>query len=273
MESLPITYVSYHSALRFCNWYQHGQPTREQGDQKIQASTEEGSAFFVQLPNGEEQAVACDNARYFLPNEDQWMKGVYHLMLDGAEWVTQFNSSDTLLMIPTICNSALTDQKLSEHQRSINSAPLYDSSAAALGEERVGFRIATIVPYSALANRETASIVAKKEAPTISTKGSNKTLKCIEDLIQWMLFSLDVVMLLWVLGEIIASVLCLILVPEFFAIVMTEIPFLALCFSIETPFSLILLPTVLSFLMDWITKDGYTTDIIFLIVDTLNVFI
>jgi hypothetical protein len=165
-------------------------------------------------------------------------------------------------MIPTICNSALTDQKLSEHQRSINSAPLYDSSAAALGEERVGFRIATIVPYSALANRETASIVAKKEAPTIPTKGSHETLKFIEDLIQWILFVWDFVTFLWVLGQIIASALCPILMPGFLTIVMTEIPF-----------SLILLPMLLSFFMDWMTKDGYTADTIFLIVDILKVFI
>ncbi len=61
-ENAAVTYVSWHDALRYCNWL-HG------GD------TEEGAYRFA----GETiVAPRQAGARYFLPTEDQWYKAAYY---------------------------------------------------------------------------------------------------------------------------------------------------------------------------------------------------
>ena len=78
-DQLPITYVSYNNALRFCNWYQNGMPTSLQGDDAVVASTENGAYHFTQLENGMEKAVLSKHhAICTLATEDQWMKAAYY---------------------------------------------------------------------------------------------------------------------------------------------------------------------------------------------------
>lgn len=82
-EQLPIIYVSWFSAARFCNWMHNGQPQGDEGP----ATTETGAYAL----NGAMQDVAGDantpasdfcklspGAKYFLPTEDMWVKAAYY---------------------------------------------------------------------------------------------------------------------------------------------------------------------------------------------------
>ncbi|MFI0347811.1 MAG: formylglycine-generating enzyme family protein [Chthoniobacterales bacterium] len=70
--SLPITYVSYYSAMRFCNWLQNGQPTGAEGPE-----TTETGAYTL---NGTNVLVTVrENASWRLPTEDEWYKAAYYI--------------------------------------------------------------------------------------------------------------------------------------------------------------------------------------------------
>ena len=66
----PVTYVSWLSALRFCNWLHNGQP---EGDQD--ASTTEDGAY--ELVPGDDFPARKAGAMYFLPSVDEWYKAAY----------------------------------------------------------------------------------------------------------------------------------------------------------------------------------------------------
>jgi hypothetical protein len=54
------------------------------------------------------------------------------------------------------------------------------------------------------------------------------------------------------------------------ALALIQVPLLAMLFSAEVPFSIAMVLTLFSFLMDWIAKAGYTFDLFFFIVDLLK---
>lgn len=66
----PVFYVSLLNAMRFVNWLENGQPTGPQN----RMTTEDG---VYRVGNGTTE-VRKPNARYFLPNEDEWYKAAYH---------------------------------------------------------------------------------------------------------------------------------------------------------------------------------------------------
>ncbi len=76
-ELLPITYVSYQSALRFCNWYQNHQPSEQYEGHDAIVSTEYGAYYFLSTEE-EERVYLSEDALYCLPTEDQWFKAAYY---------------------------------------------------------------------------------------------------------------------------------------------------------------------------------------------------
>ena len=90
--SLPITCVSYYSALRFCNWLHNGQPNGPEGPE----TTETGTYML----NGKNiVVVAGENDTWRLPTEDEWYKAAYYIggSTNAAYWKypTQENSAPT----------------------------------------------------------------------------------------------------------------------------------------------------------------------------------
>lgn len=71
-ENESVTFVSFLSVLRYCNWLHHNQPSGEQNN----LTTEDGAytlrnSFYTAFnPNA--------GARYFLPNNNQWYKAAFY---------------------------------------------------------------------------------------------------------------------------------------------------------------------------------------------------
>ena len=70
--SFPITYVSWPSAARFCNWLHNDQP---EGNEDT--NTTENGAYNLENQTGQVVPVEKD-ATWFLPSEDQWYKAAYY---------------------------------------------------------------------------------------------------------------------------------------------------------------------------------------------------
>lgn len=75
MGNKPVNFVNYWDACRFCNWLHNGRPT---GDQD--ASTTEDGAY--DLTDGLLYVTGYvsreDDAKYFIPSENEWYKAAYH---------------------------------------------------------------------------------------------------------------------------------------------------------------------------------------------------
>jgi formylglycine-generating enzyme required for sulfatase activity len=69
--SRPVNYVNFWDAARFTNWLYNGQPT---GAQDL-GTTESGAYHDV----GDQTLFGRNpNAKFFIPNEDEWYKAAYH---------------------------------------------------------------------------------------------------------------------------------------------------------------------------------------------------
>ncbi len=71
-ENKPVNWVSYYDVLRFTNWMHNGQGD---GDTETGAYTLEGG---LAVPFNAETVQRNDDARIFLPTEDEWYKSAYH---------------------------------------------------------------------------------------------------------------------------------------------------------------------------------------------------
>jgi formylglycine-generating enzyme required for sulfatase activity len=72
----PVVWVSFSDAMRFANWLHNGQPTDLQN-----ASTTEDGAYTLNGATTDEALAAVtrnSQARWWLPNEDEWYKAAYH---------------------------------------------------------------------------------------------------------------------------------------------------------------------------------------------------
>jgi formylglycine-generating enzyme len=79
--NLPVNYVSWGDAARFCNWLSNGQPTGAQGP----STTEDGS-YFINGATSQSALMAITrkpNATWVIPSENEWYKAAYHKN-DGA---------------------------------------------------------------------------------------------------------------------------------------------------------------------------------------------
>ena len=94
-SDLPVNYVSWGDAARFCNWLHNGQPT---GAQDL-STTEDGSYYLNgAMSDAELMAVVREpDATWVIPSEDEWYKAAYHHN-DGAtgNYFDYPTSSDTV---------------------------------------------------------------------------------------------------------------------------------------------------------------------------------
>jgi formylglycine-generating enzyme required for sulfatase activity len=184
-----------------------------------------------------------------------------------AEWITKSDSAHSKNLIPMTRGQSWASQSYEESQRTYP-AKTYDSPEVALGNNSIGFRIARLghdFPNTKLLSHHTTL----KTTNTL-LEDKNHALKIIGDIIQWGLFFVDVSTLVLMLGGVICSMVLLILGPVLFPIALQEVPLLALCFSLEISFSVVLLLTFCSFLMDWMTDSGYTFDFVFSLLDVFK---
>lgn len=80
--TLPITYASWIDAVCFCNWLHHDSPT---GDAVTDEVLYDGAYRFSK--NGEEQVIELmPNARYFLPNKNQFHKAAFYRSAIHTYW-------------------------------------------------------------------------------------------------------------------------------------------------------------------------------------------
>ncbi len=91
--NLPVNYITWGDAARFCNWLTNGQPT---GSECL-ATTENGS-YYLNGANTDTQlalVARTANARYVLPSQNQWYKAAYYNGATGNYWLypTQSNSA------------------------------------------------------------------------------------------------------------------------------------------------------------------------------------
>jgi formylglycine-generating enzyme required for sulfatase activity len=91
-DNKPVVYVGWADVLRFANWLHNGQPTGAED-----ASTTEDGAYTLNgaATNVELAAITRNNnARWFLPNENEWYKAAYYNPTTGSyyEYPTGSNS-------------------------------------------------------------------------------------------------------------------------------------------------------------------------------------
>jgi formylglycine-generating enzyme required for sulfatase activity len=90
----PINYVTYHSALRFANWLNNGQPSGEQSA----ATTESGSYTFV-----DRKTVGDRNpgAQIVLTNDGEWYKAAYYDATLNRYNVYSVGANGIICSVPT----------------------------------------------------------------------------------------------------------------------------------------------------------------------------
>jgi len=76
LEDIPVNFVSWASAARFCNWLENGQPT---GAQDL-TTTEDGSYYLNGALSDYDLFAATrkEGARWVIPTADEWYKAAYH---------------------------------------------------------------------------------------------------------------------------------------------------------------------------------------------------
>ena len=82
-DNMPVPYVTWGDAARFCNWLDNGQPTT--GVENL--TTTESGAYYLDGATSNVQLMAVaspahsgsDAAKYFLPTESEWYKAAYYV--------------------------------------------------------------------------------------------------------------------------------------------------------------------------------------------------
>jgi formylglycine-generating enzyme len=107
--NMPVGYVSWGDAARFCNWLENGQPTGVEDD----STTEKGSYTLNRATSDAALMAVARNpgARFVLPSYDEWYKAAYYdpNKPDGAgywEFATKSDISPSWLLSSTDTNNA-----------------------------------------------------------------------------------------------------------------------------------------------------------------------
>jgi formylglycine-generating enzyme len=106
--NIPVYFVNWGDAARFCNWLQNGQPIGSEG-----SLTTETGAYSLNgaLIGSELMAVVRNaNARYFIPSENEWYKAAYYKGggIHSGYWLypTQSNTQPSNILSSTGTNNA-----------------------------------------------------------------------------------------------------------------------------------------------------------------------
>jgi formylglycine-generating enzyme len=132
----PVTFVSFHSAMRFANWVHHGQG---QGD------TETGAYALGPLDANaapiEPRITRSAGARVWIPNENEWYKAAYHGNPDA--------SSSGYFSYPTSSSKAPTGSAPGPLPNQVNAWPLGGGTGLPDNVTDVGAYAGTTSPYGA----------------------------------------------------------------------------------------------------------------------------
>ena len=100
MRDKPVNFITWYSALRFCNWLHNGRPV---GDQNAR-TTEDGAYTFsaaggvnLVLPGTHPDRGSNGRnagARFWLPDENEWYKAAYHSPGQAEEYWLYPSQSD-----------------------------------------------------------------------------------------------------------------------------------------------------------------------------------
>jgi formylglycine-generating enzyme required for sulfatase activity len=74
MGHLPVVWVDYHDAARFCNWLHNGQPAGSEDN----TTTEDGAYRLTPSAIVDNTVTRNPGARFWLPSDDEWYKAAYH---------------------------------------------------------------------------------------------------------------------------------------------------------------------------------------------------
>jgi formylglycine-generating enzyme required for sulfatase activity len=98
-EALPVSFVSYWSAVRFTNWVHNGQPVGVQDA----SSTEDGAYTLSPAAIAANSVVRNPGARVFLPSQDEWFKAAFYLPDSGTGLAGTYYDHPTSTDAPTVC--------------------------------------------------------------------------------------------------------------------------------------------------------------------------
>ncbi len=132
----PVTFVSFHSAMRFANWVHHGQGAgdTETGAYALGALDATGAPI-------EPRITRSAGARVWIPNENEWYKAAYHGNPDG--------SSSGYFTYPTSSSKAPTGGAPGPLPNQVNAWPLGGGSGLPDNVTDVGAYSGTTSPYGA----------------------------------------------------------------------------------------------------------------------------
>jgi formylglycine-generating enzyme required for sulfatase activity len=131
----PVTYVGWDDAARFANWIQTGQPTGAQN-----ANTTEDGAYALNGATSSASLLSITrkaNAKWFIPNENEWYKAAYYQPAD------QGGDSDGYWSYPMSTNddpysdqpagTAPDNTRVGNFPKNDNTANSYDDGYAVTG--------------------------------------------------------------------------------------------------------------------------------------------
>lgn len=114
-ENMPVNYVTWGTAARFCNWLTNGQPTGTlTGDPARDGWLTEDGSYAINGAIYDDVAV-CDvirkpDARYVIPSEDEWYKAAYYKggTTNAGYWLypTKSDTKPSNLLDPAGVNNA-----------------------------------------------------------------------------------------------------------------------------------------------------------------------
>lgn len=136
-ESLPVSFVSYWSAVRFANWVHNGQPVGVQDA----SSTEDGAYTLSPAAIAANFVVRNPGARVFLPSQDEWFKAAFYLPDSGTGLAGTYYDHPTSTDAPTVCAAPNDDDNAVNCDDVVGTAldvTLYRGAASPFGTRQQG---------------------------------------------------------------------------------------------------------------------------------------